>query len=86
MALETARKVLEIEARTLAELVDRLDERFAQAVDLIKSENPEERASAIDILTSAAQQADSLHAIDRLHRHCRHQSDCRASACSRQSL
>ena len=35
MALETARKVLEIEARTLAELVDRLDERFTQAVETL---------------------------------------------------
>src|SRR5206468_12393338 len=33
MALETARKVLEIEARTLAELVHRLDERFTRAVE-----------------------------------------------------
>src|SRR5437763_11304084 len=33
MALETARKVLEIEARTLAELVERLDERFTRAVE-----------------------------------------------------
>jgi arabinose-5-phosphate isomerase len=35
MSLETARKVLEIEARTLAELVDRLDHRFNQAVELL---------------------------------------------------
>ena len=35
MALETARKVLEIEARTLAELVDRLDERFTRAVETL---------------------------------------------------
>lgn len=35
MSLDTARKVLEIEARTLAQLVDRLDERFEQAADLI---------------------------------------------------
>ncbi len=35
MSLETARKVLEIEARTLAELVDRLDQRFNQAVELL---------------------------------------------------
>src|SRR5215470_13735074 len=35
MALETARKVLEIEARTLAGLVERLDERFVQAVEAL---------------------------------------------------
>src|SRR5881409_1084718 len=35
MALETARKVLEIEARTLAELVGRLDERFTRAVETL---------------------------------------------------
>jgi arabinose-5-phosphate isomerase len=35
MALETARKVLEIEARTLAELVERLDDRFVRAVETL---------------------------------------------------
>ena len=35
MALKTARKVLEIETRALAELVDRLDERFTQAVETL---------------------------------------------------
>jgi arabinose-5-phosphate isomerase len=35
MVLETARKVLEIEARTLAELVGRLDQRFTQAVETL---------------------------------------------------
>ena len=35
MSLETARKVLEIEARTLAELVGRLDQRFVRAVELL---------------------------------------------------
>lgn len=35
MSLETARKVLEIEARTLSELVSRLDQRFAQAVEIL---------------------------------------------------
>ncbi len=35
MALETARKVLEIEARTLAELVERLDQRFVDAVETL---------------------------------------------------
>jgi arabinose-5-phosphate isomerase len=35
MSLETARKVLEIEARTLKELVSRLDQRFAQAVEIL---------------------------------------------------
>ena len=35
MALETARKVLEIEARTLAELIGRLDERFTRAVETL---------------------------------------------------
>jgi arabinose-5-phosphate isomerase len=35
MSLEIARKVLEIEAKTIAELVDRLDERFGEAVDLL---------------------------------------------------
>jgi arabinose-5-phosphate isomerase len=37
MSLETARKVLEIEARTLGDLVGRLDERFLRAVELIYS-------------------------------------------------
>lgn len=35
MSLEIARRVLEIEARALHELVDRLDERFNQAVDAL---------------------------------------------------
>ncbi len=35
MSLEIARKVLEIEAATLADLVGRLDERFVRAVELI---------------------------------------------------
>lgn len=35
MALETARKVLEIEAHALAELIGRLDERFVRAVDTL---------------------------------------------------
>jgi len=35
MSLETARKVLEIEAKTLSELVDRLDEGFVRAVDIL---------------------------------------------------
>src|SRR5437667_4676057 len=35
MPLETARKVLEIEARALAELVGRLDERFTRAVETL---------------------------------------------------
>jgi arabinose-5-phosphate isomerase len=35
MSLETARKVLEIEAATLRDLVSRLDARFVHAVDLI---------------------------------------------------
>jgi arabinose-5-phosphate isomerase len=37
MSLETARKVLEIEARTLGDLVGRLDERFLRAVQLLYS-------------------------------------------------
>ena len=35
MSLETARKVLEIEAKALGELVDRLDQRFVEAVDFL---------------------------------------------------
>ncbi len=35
MSLETARKVLEIEARALTELMDRLDQRFVQAVETL---------------------------------------------------
>ncbi|MGH9400768.1 MAG: SIS domain-containing protein, partial [Terriglobia bacterium] len=35
MTIETARKVLEIEARTLAQLAGRLDQLFERAVDLI---------------------------------------------------
>ena len=35
MSLETARKVLAIEAKTLEELVARLDQRFVQAVDIL---------------------------------------------------
>jgi arabinose-5-phosphate isomerase len=35
MSLETARKVLEIEAQTLREMVTRLDEGFVRAVDLL---------------------------------------------------
>jgi arabinose-5-phosphate isomerase len=35
MSLETARKVLEIEARTLAELTSRLDARFEKAVETL---------------------------------------------------
>jgi arabinose-5-phosphate isomerase len=35
MSLGTARKVLEIEARALAELVERLDERFLRAVEIL---------------------------------------------------
>jgi arabinose-5-phosphate isomerase len=37
MSLETARKVLEIEAQTLRELVGRLDERFSRAVEILFS-------------------------------------------------
>jgi len=37
VSLETARKVLEIEARALKELVSRLDQRFAQAVGILFS-------------------------------------------------
>jgi arabinose-5-phosphate isomerase len=37
MSLETARKVLEIEAKTLGELVGRLDQRFVRAVELLFS-------------------------------------------------
>ncbi len=37
MSLEIARKVLEIEARALAELVDRLDQRFNQALEILFS-------------------------------------------------
>ncbi len=37
MSLETARKVLEIEAKTLSELVSRLDERFTRAVEILFS-------------------------------------------------
>src|SRR5216684_1549474 len=37
MSLEIARKVLEIEARALAELVDRLDESFNQALEILFS-------------------------------------------------
>jgi len=35
MSLETARKVLEIEAQTLHDLIARLDEKFMRAVDLL---------------------------------------------------
>jgi arabinose-5-phosphate isomerase len=35
MSLETARKVLEIEARTLNDLIGRLDQEFVRAVDLL---------------------------------------------------
>jgi arabinose-5-phosphate isomerase len=35
MSLETARKVLEIEAKALSDLVARLDERFTRAVELL---------------------------------------------------
>ena len=35
MSLETARKVLEIEAKTLSELVARLDHRFLKAVEIL---------------------------------------------------
>src|SRR5579875_3811626 len=34
MSLQTARKVLEIEARTLNELTHRLDHRFEQAIEI----------------------------------------------------
>jgi arabinose-5-phosphate isomerase len=37
MSLDTARKVLEIEAQTLRELVGRLDERFSRAVEILFS-------------------------------------------------
>ncbi len=37
MSLETARKVLQIEAQALNELIGRLDERFARAVDWLYS-------------------------------------------------
>jgi arabinose-5-phosphate isomerase len=37
MSLETARKVLEIEAKALSELVDRLDERFIRGVEILFS-------------------------------------------------
>lgn len=35
MSLNTARKVLQIEARALSELVERLDQRFEQAVEIL---------------------------------------------------
>jgi len=35
MSLDTARRVLKIEARALADLAERLDERFTRAVDLL---------------------------------------------------
>jgi len=35
MSLETARRVLEIEAKTLSELVERLDENFVRAVEIL---------------------------------------------------
>jgi arabinose-5-phosphate isomerase len=35
MSLDTARKVLEIEARSLSDLVDRLDHTFVRAVDIV---------------------------------------------------
>jgi len=35
MSLETARRVLEIEAKTLSELILRLDQRFVQAVEIL---------------------------------------------------
>ena len=35
MSLDTARRVLEIEAKTLSELVNRLDQRFVQAVEIL---------------------------------------------------
>src|SRR5712692_894154 len=35
MSLETARKVLQIEAHALAELVERLDDRFVRAVETL---------------------------------------------------
>jgi len=35
MSLDTARRVLKIEARALADLVERLDERFTRAVDIV---------------------------------------------------
>jgi len=35
MSLDTARRVLKIEARALADLVERLDERFTRAVDIL---------------------------------------------------
>lgn len=35
MSLETARKVLEIEAKAVGELLERLDERFVRAVDIL---------------------------------------------------
>ncbi len=35
MSLETARRVLEVEAKTLAELADRLDQRFVRAVETL---------------------------------------------------
>jgi arabinose-5-phosphate isomerase len=35
MSLETARKVLEIEAKAVGELLDRLDERFVRAVEIL---------------------------------------------------
>lgn len=37
MSLETARKVLEIEARTLSELVGRLDQSFVRAVEILRA-------------------------------------------------
>jgi arabinose-5-phosphate isomerase len=37
MSLETARKVLEIEAKALSDLVDRLDEGFTRAVELLRA-------------------------------------------------
>src|SRR5208282_3904434 len=37
MSLETARKVLQIEAKTLNDLIARLDEKFLRAVDLLIS-------------------------------------------------
>lgn len=35
MSLDTARKVLEIEAKTLGELVSRLDQRFVRAIEIL---------------------------------------------------
>lgn len=78
MSLEIARKVLEIEARALAGLIDRLDERFAAAVETLlacrgrvvvtgmgKSGIIAQKISAT--LSSTGTPSFFLHAADALH-------------------